>query len=221
MAISDLFSKRRKDEQTDADVAVVYPTRALAKFLSGLAHAEQPLLLDLGPVVGANVSFFGEELGCKILVENLYAYVDRRAAAGTLTELAGSLDARLTQADGSVDGILCWDLFDYLDRAGAQALAKRLVRMLKPDGVLLGYFANSAPAPNQAAHFTKYVVVDRGQLEYRSYPTACGRQQPLPNRDIQRNFEPLRITEQFLMKNNVREILFRKPAAAPDQTPSS
>ena len=33
--------------------------------------------------------------------------------------------------------------------------------------------------------------------------------------------EPLRITEQFLMKNNVREILFRKPAAAPEQTPSS
>ncbi len=27
-------------------------------------------------------------------------------------------------------------------------------------------------------------------------------------------FEPLRITEQFLLKTNMREVLFRKPAAA-------
>jgi hypothetical protein len=26
-------------------------------------------------------------------------------------------------------------------------------------------------------------------------------------------FEPLRVTEQFLLKNNLREVLFRKPAA--------
>jgi hypothetical protein len=176
--------------------------------------------LDLGPVVGANVSFFGEELGCKILVENLYADVDRHASAGTTGELAASFDGRLTQADESVDGILCWDIFDYLDRGGAQALAKRLVRMLKPDGVVLAYFAAGAPAPDQPVRFTKYVVVDRGQLEYRSYPAVRPRQQPLPNRDIQRNFEPLRITEQFLMKNNVREILFRKPSSGRDQTPA-
>ena len=30
---------------------------------------------------------------------------------------------RFPQADGTVDGILCWDVIDYLDRASAQALA--------------------------------------------------------------------------------------------------
>ena len=35
----------------------------------------------------------------------------------------------------------------------------------------------------------------------------------LLNRDIQRMFEPLRITEQFLMKSAFREVLFRKPVA--------
>ena len=137
----------------------------------------------------------------------------RRTTAGTLADWPATLDERLTQADESVDGILCWDVFDFLDRPAAQALARRLVRMLKPDGVLLGYFANGAPAPDAPRRFTKYVVVDRGQLEYRGYASSRARQQPLPNRDIQRHFEPLRITEQFLMKNNVREILFRKPGA--------
>ena len=41
----------------------------------------------------------------------------------------------------------------------------------------------------------------------------------MPNRDIQRMFEDLRITEQFLLKSNLREVLFRKPAEAPPSSP--
>jgi hypothetical protein len=32
----------------------------------------------------------------------------------------------------------------------------------------------------------------------------------LPNRDIQRLFEPLRVVESFLLKTNLREVLLRK-----------
>jgi hypothetical protein len=34
----------------------------------------------------------------------------------------------------------------------------------------------------------------------------------LQNRDINKMFEGLRVTESFLLKNNMREILLRKPA---------
>ena len=54
-----------------------FPTKALRKFLATLTSRPNPVLLDLGPVIGANVSFFGEQLGCKILVEDLYADIDR------------------------------------------------------------------------------------------------------------------------------------------------
>jgi hypothetical protein len=57
------------------------------------------------------------------------------------------------------------------------------------------------------------VVADRQQLQYRSYRAARGKQRPLSPRDIQRLFEPLHIYEQFLLKNNLREVLFRKPGA--------
>ena len=40
-----------------------------------------PVLLDLGPVVGANVAFFGEQLGCKIFIEDLFADIDRHTRA--------------------------------------------------------------------------------------------------------------------------------------------
>ncbi len=202
LSLSDLFSRKRKDEgdapEGGAD-SPVHPTKALSKFLSSLSTRQQPLLLDLGPVVGTNVTFFGEELGCKILVENVFKDIDREA--------------------GSVDGILCWDIFDYLDWKAAQALARELVRILRPDGAVLAQFSTTESKVAGPPTYTKYVVVDRQTLQYRPYPAARGRQRPLVNRDIQRMFEPARITESFLLKNNLREVLFRKPAEPGSQRP--
>jgi hypothetical protein len=228
LALSDLFSRRRKDSEADvADAGAadspVHPTKALAKFLTSLASRPQPLLLDLGPVVGGNVTFFGEQLGCKILVEDLYKDIDRHVKEGKLAELPAFLAKRFPQEAGSVDGILCWDVFDYLDKAAAQPLAQQLTRILRPEGVLLAFFSTAEPRVGAAATYTKHVVVDQANLQHRPYGAARGKQRPVLNRDIQRMFEPLRITEQFLLKTNLREVLFRKaaemaatpPAAAP------
>ena len=88
MAISDLFSRRRKDDaesaEAGADSGVVLPSKALPKFLSALSSREQPVLLDLGPVVGDNVTFFGEQLGCKIFVVDVVKDVERHTREGRL-----------------------------------------------------------------------------------------------------------------------------------------
>jgi hypothetical protein len=223
LSLSDLFSRRRKNEPDAAEGggdSSVHPTKALAKFLTSLTlnARPQPLLLDLGPVVGTNVTFFGEELGCKILVENLFKDIDRHIAEGKLEELPAFFESRFSQQEGSVDGILCWDVFDYIDRPAARALARHLVRILRPAGALMAQFNAVEPQPSHGSTYTKYVVVDRQTLEYRPYPAARGKQHPLLNRDIQRMFEPLHITEQFLLKNNLREVLFRKPASPPPRS---
>ena len=217
MSLSDLFSRKRKDEPDAAEAgadAPAHPTKALSKFLSSLNAKSQPLLLDLGPVVGTNVTFFGEELGCKILVENVFKDIDRHIVEGKVEELPAFLSKRFSQADESLDGILCWDIFDYLDWKAAQALARELVRIVRADGAVLAQFSTTESKVPGPPTYTKYVVVDRQTLQYRPYAAARGKQRPLVNRDIQRMFEPLRITESFLLKNNLREVLFRKPAAA-------
>jgi hypothetical protein len=187
----------------------VFATKALQKFLTTLTSRTTPVLLDLGPVVGSNVSFFGEQLGCKIFVEDIFADADRHVRDDKLDQLPAFLSKRLPQADGEVDGILCWDLFDYLDRPAAHALAAQLTRVLRPDGALLGFFGS---APPQAPQYTKFIIVDDVNLKYRSYPAARGRQGILQNRDISRLFPDLRVSESFLLKTNLREVLFRKPA---------
>jgi hypothetical protein len=216
MALSDLFSRRRKEEPESPDAGAEslppVPSKALPKFLTGLGAREQPMLLDLGPVVGQNVTFFGEQLGCKIFVEDVAADIERHAKDGKLETLAQFLTTRFPQADATFDGILCWDIFDYLDKPSAQALANQVTRLLKPDGMALAIFNASEPKPGPATYI-KHVVVDSTTLKQRPYPASRGRQKPILNRDIIRMFEPLRVTEQFLLKTNIREVLFRKAPA--------
>ena len=195
-----------------AAVDSIFGTKALRKFLSGLTARETPILLDLGPVVGSNVSFFGEQLGCKIFVEDIFADLDRHARAGTLEALPAFLKNRLPQENDSVDGILCWDVFDYMDRHAAQELAVELTRVLRPDGSLLAFFRATAQGQPNDSVYTKYIVADETNLKHRPYAAARGRQAVLLNRDIIRLFPGLRVSDSFLLQNNLREILFRKPA---------
>ncbi|HEX4346909.1 MAG TPA: class I SAM-dependent methyltransferase [Vicinamibacterales bacterium] len=185
----------------------LFATKALKKFLTSLTSRESPVLLDLGPTVGSNVTFFGEQLGCKIFVEDIYADLERHVRAGTLDALPEFLSKRFRQEDGSVDGVLCWDLIDYLDRASAQALATQLARVLRPDGALLGFFGT---AQSRETRYTKYIIVDDVNLKHRSYEASRSRQAVLLNRDIIRMFTGLRVSDSFLLQNNLREILFRK-----------
>ncbi len=193
-----------------AEPSLTYPTKALPKFLGNMAAKSAPALLDLGPVVGANVSFFGEELGCRIRVEDVFGDIERHAVSGTLDALPEFFRTRFKSEPGTVDGILCWDVFDYLERAAAASLAASLARLLAAEGSLLGFFSTASDAGR--AQYTKYVVVDQGNLRYRTYPGTRARQRSLQNRDIIKLFESLRVSDSFLMKTNMREILFRKPA---------
>ena len=217
-SLTDLFgilgSRKVADATGAAETSVTnvaeaaYATKALQKFLSCLNGNDNPLLLDLGPVVGSNVTFFGEQLGCRIRVEDIAADIDRHVKTKTVDQLPEFFAKRFTQQPGTVDGILCWDVLDFLERPAAQSLATALSTLLKPDGCLLGFFST---ANIQDTIYTKYVVVDQSTLKYRTYAAPRARQRNLLNGDIIKLFKDLRVTDSYLMKSKMREMLFRKP----------
>jgi len=215
MSFLNLLAPRKNDRDArppNSRVATSDPTcstKALKKFLTCLTRGDSPVLLDLGPVVGTNLNFFGDRLGCKIFVEDLFTDLDRHSRTGNLAAFPPFLEKRLTQPAGGVDGILCWDLFDYLDKGSAQVLASQLMRVLAPEGALLAFFGT---APSGDARYTEFVIVDELNLRHSKYPASRVRQASVPNRDILRLFSGLRVSESFLLKNNQREILFRKPS---------
>ena len=64
---------RRRERSPPRRPSGPLPTKAFGRFLHALSLRESPIVLDLGPIVGGNVNFLGERLGCKYLVEDLYA----------------------------------------------------------------------------------------------------------------------------------------------------
>jgi len=86
--------------------------------------------------------------------------------------------------------------------------------------MLLGYFET---APSAVTGYQRFVVKTR--MPSNCVPTA-GRGTPavLSNRDIERMFSGLRVTESFLLLSKTREVLLRKPpalaASPPDAVPA-
>jgi len=185
----------------------VYACKTLARFLDLLFARPAAEVVDLGPVIGSNITFLGERVGCKIHVEDLYADIDRHIQHDKLDQLPEFLGGRFSEAASSVDAVLGWDIFDYLAPMAATALAGELMRMLRPGGVFLGFFGARA---SDNPRYTKYLIEDEMHLRYRFYPSACTRRWVLQNRDINIMFAGLEICETVLLKSGVREILFRK-----------
>jgi methyltransferase family protein len=183
-------------------------TKAFSRFLAALKHREAPVLLDLGPVVGSNINYFGERLGCKFFIEDVYANLEKYARENRTKELAEFFKTRFPQPDASFDGILCWDIFDYLDKAAAQTLAHQMTRLLKPGGALLTFFATVAMPGKE---YTRYLVIDDKTFRHKTAPAARGRQQVFVNRDINIMFQGLNVSDSFLLMTRTREIVFRKP----------
>lgn len=186
---------------------VVFST-VFPRFLAAMRHQAAPTLLDLGPVVGSNVTFFGEELSCKLYVEDLFSDVEAFAVRGDRAGLARHFETRLTQAPGSVDGILCWDLFDFLDQAAGQVLARQLSALVRKGGALHGTFGTT---PTELRQYTRSVLEGEGAFRHRHSPATPGMRTVLLTRDIIRMFDGLIVAESVLLKSHTRETLFRRP----------
>jgi hypothetical protein len=214
-AWADLFKRTsRRAEEVAAPIAPAREPDAritstvFPHFLATLAHHAAPVLVDLGPVVGPNIAFFGERLSCKIHVEDILADIESHAQRGARGDLAVFLASRLRQEPGTIDGVLCWDVFDFLDRAAGRALAASLARVLRPGGALYGCFGTT---PVELRHYTRTTVESERILRPRSYPATPVARTVLLTRDMIKMFDGLVVAESVLLKSSTRETLFRKP----------
>ena len=183
-------------------------TLALSRFLSYVRDQGGKNILDFGPIVGGNVDFFDQELGCRMVVEDLYSDLEAFKGAEAIDSLCRHFSDRLRHQNSSIDGILCWDLFDYLDQSSAEALVKQITRVLREGGSVFGMFGMEK---SNERTFTRHVIVDKGHLDYRPYDASRCKRSPWSSRDVIRLFSELKIDETYLLKRRVREMLFRKP----------
>ncbi len=183
-------------------------THVLSDFVAGVRAHTAPVVIDLGPANGTNVAFLGQEFACKLFIEDVLARLDK-ASNGSGTGQA----LRLRQPDASADGILCWDVLDHFAPAGRPALAAELVRVLRPEGLLLLYHrVEVAPHPDRVV----YEIVNPNRLCVRRNGAPSVRvERPLEHRELELMFGDLTAVRTVLLRNRMREVLFRKSELTP------
>jgi hypothetical protein len=188
----------------------VSSTLILSRFVNGLQAKVAPVILDFGPAIGANVTFLGEQFGgCKLFVEDLLANIPIPSTMGDDDEPEVKTP-RLSYANEVADGILCWDVLDYLSSKAGFALAKEVVRVLRPGGLVLlchGTESLSVSGP------TGYEIIDQNSLRYRFRNGATMRsRRVIQSGEVTRLFSSLTIVDSILLKSHMREVLLRKPS---------
>lgn len=187
---------------------LVHPSKALPRFFAAMRTRPAPVLLDLGPVIGGNVTLLGESLGCKVYIDNIFGDPERAARDRRESEDCSGLSADLRHPDDSIDGVLCWDVFEYLSQPAASKLVLNLARILKPGGVGMAIFSTERPEHPQ---FVKYFMVDERHLRHRVVRAAVAQPRVWTSRDVQLGLASFAVDESFLLTHRQRETLFHKP----------
>lgn len=174
----------------------------LANFVNALRKRPEPIVVELGPATEGNVAFLGEHVACRIFVEDLLEKLPLGDADHDV------VPAPLEYGNESVDGILCWDIFDYLSPSAGQELADDLARILRPGGALLLYHRTESMLDPRRV---KYEIVDEESLRWRVCNDAVPRpSRVLQSREVAKMFRSLNIAGAIRLKSQMREVMFRK-----------
>ena len=209
------------------DPGDVFATLGVSKFVAALEGRDSVVVLDLGPAVGANVMFLGGRLGCKLHVQDVLSNPETWWSNNEIQLEPGSsnggeelaIDRRslgnrqLNNSTISVDGVLCWDVFDYLSDEFAETFASEIVRVLKPGGVTL--LCHGADL-RRSSRPVQYEIVDEMRLRYRPVVTERPTPRVWNSRTFVNLFDGLAVSNSFLLTTRMREVVLRKPLARPE-----
>jgi len=201
--------------QPAAPVRRHHSTNNLKRLLDALASCPAPHLLDVGRMCDQNINWLIHHR-CKVTVDdqittlpppppppkNVPAHF--RDSLADMEKPPAPVVIELHHPEGLFDAVLCWDLLDYLDPAGARQSLERFAGLLKPRGYLLAFFNCERAAVRPA---TRYRIMDADRLEYEPLPDAHPPGRAYENREILELFAGFDLVNSCYLKNQMREIL--------------
>lgn len=166
------------------------------------------LILDAGPAWQSTIEFFTER-GYKMYADDIFrACREAREDEAEKPLVARFLARCLDQPDNSFDGILIWDLIDYLDEEVLTAVVRRLHQIARPGGLVLGIFHSKIPTPTP--EFRRYRIRNAETLEIIPTGMTLPVRRALANRQLLDLFGQFRSSKTFIGRDNLREALFLK-----------
>ncbi|HXG34087.1 MAG TPA: class I SAM-dependent methyltransferase [Bryobacteraceae bacterium] len=183
-------------------------SHGLAEFLSHLRDCEGLAVLDLGGVSQANVTAI-TTLGHRIHTEDVRRTLDRLFPAPPAEEVEAATVQRFLSdhfdfPEQSFDGVLVWDLLEFLPSPILERTIEALHDVLKPGGHLLAFFHAEARPGALPVYSFRITGPSSLSLELR------GHRQParlFNNRGIEQLFGRFRSVKFFLARDHLREVV--------------
>jgi SAM-dependent methyltransferase len=181
----------------------------LQEFVRALGKEEGLRILDLGPTSPTNIARLTEQ-GHKVYNEDVLlasmdpSFQSQSDDGKAIVSPEKFLAENLRHERNMFDGVLCWDVPDYLNESLVKPMVERLHTITKPGGVLLAFFHTRDAGPE--APYYRYHMVANDALELQKGPR-FRLQRVFNNRHIENLFKDFGSLKFFLAKDNVREVL--------------
>ena len=181
-------------------------SNGLDQFFSYIKGEAGLSILDLAEVNQANVSFI-TNLGHKIYSEDFLKNLSSEDNGDALPRVERFLSQNLNHPDGAFDGVLVWDVLEYLSAPLLAATVERLYRIVKPGSYLLAVFQahEKAQAVSQYSFRIRdsktLLLSDRGLRKP---------EQVFNNRSLEKLFQEFESLKFFLARDKLREVIVRR-----------
>jgi 2-polyprenyl-3-methyl-5-hydroxy-6-metoxy-1,4-benzoquinol methylase len=191
--------------------AATRASRGLEEFFGHIHGLSGLTLLDLGGATQQNVSFI-TDLGHRLYSENFLQILQETSGAEGMADQSnpGLIDYFLRQAldypEGHFDGVLIWDVLEYLAPALLTAVVERLHKVVRPGSYMLAFF--HADDKLEAVPQYTFRIQDVKNLQVLQQ----GSRRPMQlfnNRSLERLFTRSDSVKFFLTKDRLREVVIR------------
>ena len=187
---------------------VLRRSSGMREFWKAIEGAPGLKILDLGAASQANISFI-TELGYKLYTADLLQSFQNSAAHGIISDEATAAEETFFRencnyGEAEFDGILCWDLLDFVADPLIKPLIEKLMLSLKPGGTVLSFFHTGAAG--QPVPLYQYRIRSIDTLQMTGQGTAR-LQRHFNNRTIENLFKKCASLKFYLSRDNLREVI--------------
>jgi len=202
-----LFTAR----QAGAVETAVRQSRGLEEFFAYIRGQAGLTILDLGGATQQNVSFI-TNLGHRLYSEDFLQILNESFGPDSAVDQsnAGRIEYFLRQAldypEGHFDGVLIWDVLEYLAPALLAAVVERLHKIVRPKSYMLAFFHSDNKL--EAVPYYTFRIQDVNKLEVAQR----GSRHPAQlfnNRSLEKLFGPFESVKFFLTRERLREVIIK------------
>ena len=193
----------------DREVASTRPSRGLEQFFAYLRGQAGLSILDLAGASQENINFI-TNLGHRLYSEDFVRGLDDIFAGEDQTDPARIeqfLRQSLAFGKEEFDGVLVWDVLQYMKPTLLAATLERLSTIVRPQSYLLAYFHSDEKA--QQVPYYSFRIKDQQHILL----TQRGTRKPAQifnNRSLEKLFKQFESVKFFLTREQLREVIVRR-----------